>query len=358
MPDITYALNENGELVYVDSVPTGVKCNCFCIKCHEPLVAKNKGLKRTHHFSHTSGKDCEYAYESMLHLLAKERIRKAFLSSSEFWIKYNYRSFCPSKKECKYITYGKCYEDFPRSYNLKKYYDSCEQEMTFDNVRRRSDLKIFSSQNENFPPVYLEFYVTHESEKEKLHSGNRIIEIKIETEDDILKICKEGFIETGYIDFSHKSKYDLKVDFYGFKNEDYLNEFIENKIIYTRYILDKSGKISRERECSVCKSLKKLFSDSLLEVCVHPSRTAFDVDEVGLLGYSKFEIKNCSICKNYVSRYRQDEGKFCNLYRTLRIPFNNLDTECAKSCKYFELIESKIDAKVKSSLIEFCSIFE
>ena len=89
MPYLTYALNEKGELVGVDCVPTGAKCNCFCPGCKERLLAKNKGVKRAHHFAHR-GVECKSAYESMLHLLAKEKIRDAFLSAPEFWIKFNY----------------------------------------------------------------------------------------------------------------------------------------------------------------------------------------------------------------------------------------------------------------------------
>ncbi len=37
-----------------------------------------------HHFAHQSGTEYDYAIESMLHIFAKEKIREAFLSKSEF----------------------------------------------------------------------------------------------------------------------------------------------------------------------------------------------------------------------------------------------------------------------------------
>lgn len=85
---LTYALNATGQLVDVDKVPVGNKCGCFCPACKEPLIAKNQGTKRMHHFAHQSGTECDYAIESMLHILAKEKIREAFLSKSEFWIEF------------------------------------------------------------------------------------------------------------------------------------------------------------------------------------------------------------------------------------------------------------------------------
>lgn len=73
---LTYALDLAGKLVHVDDVPTGNKCNCNCPHCNSPLYAKNKGQVRDHHFAHAHGHECEGAYESSLHLLAKEIIQE------------------------------------------------------------------------------------------------------------------------------------------------------------------------------------------------------------------------------------------------------------------------------------------
>lgn len=69
---LTYANNEQGQLVHVDSVPNGNACKCTCPKCHKPLDAKNGGSIREHHFAHAHGNVCEGAVETALHLLAKE----------------------------------------------------------------------------------------------------------------------------------------------------------------------------------------------------------------------------------------------------------------------------------------------
>lgn len=73
---LTYALDENDMLTHVDEVPNGARCKCRCPHCNSPLYAKNGGQERTHHFAHAHGQECEGAYESSLHLLAKEVLQE------------------------------------------------------------------------------------------------------------------------------------------------------------------------------------------------------------------------------------------------------------------------------------------
>ena len=73
---LTFALDEGGALVHVDDVAKGAKCGCHCPHCNAPLYAKNTGEIREHHFAHAHGHECEGAYESSLHLLAKEVLQE------------------------------------------------------------------------------------------------------------------------------------------------------------------------------------------------------------------------------------------------------------------------------------------
>ena len=54
----------------IENVENGLKCG-ICPSCGEPLVTR-KGSKRMHHFAHYSGHNCEYRYETSLHLAAKK----------------------------------------------------------------------------------------------------------------------------------------------------------------------------------------------------------------------------------------------------------------------------------------------
>lgn len=74
MQNMIYALRDN-QIVHISEVDSGINCNCQCSACDEPLVAR-KGSKVMHHFAHKSTVDCEYGYQTSLHLAAKDIISK------------------------------------------------------------------------------------------------------------------------------------------------------------------------------------------------------------------------------------------------------------------------------------------
>ena len=76
---LTFALDESDALVHIDDVAKGNNCKCHCPHCGAPLCAKNAGQWREHHFAHAHGHECEGAYESQLHLLAKEVLQETGL---------------------------------------------------------------------------------------------------------------------------------------------------------------------------------------------------------------------------------------------------------------------------------------
>ena len=339
---LTYALDSSNKLKHIDAVENGMACGCVCPCCKERLMAKNGGTKRMHHFAHASGVDCEGAYETMLHLLAKERIQDAFMKHDTFNIEYAYRSYCRKVKECTFFRYGDCYEASRKIFNLKKYYDSCGQELPYDTIKRRSDLKIFSKSNPNLKPVYIEFFVTHASEIEKLHSGEKIIEIKIESEEDIDNIVAHGFIETTRIAQEH----DPIIKFYGFKNEDYKVE-LNSRIQFARYVLYQSGKSLCYSDSCLCGELRKTSKSTLCEICFHTTDSFKIYEMVKYQGLKRFGIKNCRYCKNYVRSY-SGMGMICKLYKYLGIlNIDSFDTARAKECPCFTINEAEMQAELK-----------
>ena len=73
--NLIYAL-KNNQIVSIDDVESGLKCDCICPACGNKLIAK-KGNRVMHHFAHRSETNCEYGYETSLHLAAKDILSKA-----------------------------------------------------------------------------------------------------------------------------------------------------------------------------------------------------------------------------------------------------------------------------------------
>jgi len=72
-----FAFNEFNQLVHVKEVSHGLACQCRCVVCNEPLVAR-QGEVRLHHFAHASNREpCESSHESLLHKYAKQLITNA-----------------------------------------------------------------------------------------------------------------------------------------------------------------------------------------------------------------------------------------------------------------------------------------
>ncbi|WP_338359208.1 competence protein CoiA family protein [Yeosuana marina] len=75
IPKLTFALHKK-QLVNIDQVVSGLDCNCFCPNpnCNSKLIARKGNIKK-HHFAHYETDECVGAFESALHLLAKEIIQ-------------------------------------------------------------------------------------------------------------------------------------------------------------------------------------------------------------------------------------------------------------------------------------------
>lgn len=348
---LTYALNQEGKLVHVEDVPNGNDCRCICPACKKPLQAKNAGLIREHHFAHQPGVDCPTALETALHLLAKEKIQKAFYEQDVFNMEFEYRSYCTNAQSCQYCRYDDCETSERKRFDLKQFYDSCEQEIPYDEIRRRSDLKIWSSAHPEIAPIYIEIFVTHQSEAEKLHSGSKIIEVKIEDESDIDEIIQKGFIEGKRVTSYHRENVVAsKTSFYGFKTEDHKNTSINQEIAFSRYILYQSGKCQCYQDACLCKELKRERRNALCEICFHTD-VAFGIHELTKwMGYKRFGIKNCLLCKNYVDSY-DGMGKLCRLYKYLGINrYESHDTARAKTCQSFTLDEQEMNEYLKDEI--------
>ena len=185
----SYCLNENNELVHIESITIENRHNhtYHCLECGQEMVAKIGKIK-IKHFAHVADTACEG--ESYLHKLAKRRIREKFISSDTFPITFFRDVPCQDAKQCPFYYKNECFaENISIQMDLKKWqenvvYDTCEEEVKVESFR--PDLLLKGPMDNKLGPVFIEIYKTHESEETKITSEYRIIETKkIETEADI-----------------------------------------------------------------------------------------------------------------------------------------------------------------------------
>ena len=62
----------NGVMKFVDDVPNGKESGAICAACNNPLIARNGGSRRAHHFAHAHQTACENGVETAIHKMAKQ----------------------------------------------------------------------------------------------------------------------------------------------------------------------------------------------------------------------------------------------------------------------------------------------
>ncbi|MEB3192181.1 MAG: competence protein CoiA family protein [Snowella sp.] len=77
MVKLMHGLTKDKILVSVknENIESGLRCQCFCPACGESLVAK-KGKVINWHFARYSKIECEYAFETAIHYIAKDIIKE------------------------------------------------------------------------------------------------------------------------------------------------------------------------------------------------------------------------------------------------------------------------------------------
>ena len=218
----SYAFNEQKELINIAHVDDHYRKNhrFYCIHCGDEMIAYIKDDKRCRHFTHKINRKCNY--ETYLHSLSKNLIKSTFDNTNDFLLDYTVTESC-ERENCPLRSYSCNKENSSGKINIKDWYDICELEKEVKGENGQSYVAdiLLSCSYSNRPPLLLEIHVTHECTDEKKKSGLRIVEIDINSEDDIFKICEDRCLS--------ESK---KIRFYCFKR----NKNVQMTIDILRYI--------------------------------------------------------------------------------------------------------------------------
>lgn len=303
-------------------------------------MTPHMGKLRRWHFVHKNIGDC--SYESYLHKLAKIKIREAFLSAEHFMLSYKAKALC--SLECPFKDSPKCEGEKFVEFDLRRYYDTCEIEVPYNQYR--ADLLLKSSTNCNRPPVLIEIMVTHKCTEEKIKDGVRIVEIPIRSEeqiDNIVNSCKLTAVRYNHNSYHHPD--ENAITLYNFNKVeafDPTGHFDEYDDIYNRknaivLWLNRIGKFY-SLNCHCYEVGKKL-----------PPNVHYFVTEIAtpwkeiFQGFSKrgVKISNCFLCK--FSQQDTWGDRLCVLYKKHNLPRKPLPYS-AQSCPHYrEDFESQQD---------------
>ena len=175
-----FALNTDNCIVDIKDVYYSNE-RYFCPYCHSEMIAK-RGNIRQWHFAHKADK-C--SYDKYLHSIAEIMIMNWFNQKEHIILSMDSYEKCDKYDNCVFYDKINCKRVKKVQFDLKTYYSKCIQEHRCRDFI--ADLYCENKTNPNLP-IFIEVFVTHECSQEKKKSGIRIIELSIQSEEDILDI--------------------------------------------------------------------------------------------------------------------------------------------------------------------------
>jgi len=301
-----YALNSSDELVHINNTVNDGTTKYYCPFCHQEMITK-RGDIRQWHFAHKSDKE-ECSYDKYLHTIAEKLIMEWFNKTDSIKLVMHTNNKCNKCEDCKFYDSDYCKIDDTADFDLKTYYSSCSLEKRYmvNNQVFVADILCNNKTNSSCP-LFLEIYVFHECERAKIDSGIRIIEFKIQSEEDILNIINSSEIKEGE-----------NIKLYNFKRKDKHNDKLERP--FQKYILFSNMKSYVDKSCYTCKNFNRLHK-GIYEISFpyNDCRSLFlNCGGFYVVGKAKaycdnFLKKDCSLCKYHS---KDTEGNdLCKLYK-------------------------------------------
>ncbi len=163
----------------------------YCPHCHKEMYA-TLGEIRQRHFRH-KGDKCQYS--KYLHDLAEHVFLEEYTKCLKEGLPFNFEFSIPRpcNEACVLKQHADCKEHyFHRKVDLTKEYTriSLETRVEIDERYRRPDILLESLDGKQ---LWVEIWVSHETEVDKRKDG-RIIEIKIESEEDLEMIRRHNIV--------------------------------------------------------------------------------------------------------------------------------------------------------------------
>jgi hypothetical protein len=305
-----YALDENNNLVCINNYDkkqdTGHSYKCP--NCEAIMIAKPGNGGKAPHFAHKNAMECNG--ETYLHKMAKLVLKNRWEDKTkDFTIKYKQDALCFKKDICPLFEKELCKEETIMSFNLKNAYDECIEEKEKDGFV--ADLLVTSKKYRD-KPIMIEIRVSHECTDKKKASNHKIIEIKINSIEDVISLEHDDIAESDKISFigsfEKKSKKSVHV------NRGYLQHF---------KLFSRTGKV-HFNECT-CQNLPHKSANTLFECII--SSYAYDMGiPVNIKKICLTKAKECGavekLCSN-CAMYKNNNWynrNICIMYKKYNLP--------------------------------------
>jgi hypothetical protein len=179
-----HALDPFDKLVDISSVTSEARSGPFhCLVCERQMIPVLRGVKRQKHFRHQVETNC--SGETYLHLLGKRFFYQVYSQcvsdKQPFTLVFKTEVMCTTCQDEQSISCDLDPELKER--DLPRYYPKIRLEVPEGGFI--PDLLLESSQGDK---IFVEIAVTHVVEDSKRSSGYRVIELRLETEDDLAPI--------------------------------------------------------------------------------------------------------------------------------------------------------------------------
>ena len=334
-----YALDETGTLISVEDVcpEDRNKHRYTCLGCGAEMILK-AGKVKARHFAHKVNTE-HCGVETYLHKLAKRIVKRKFESGGKFEIEYIQTVRCTDEGTCPFYNEFLCKDDVCKSFDLRKFYDTCEEERSIDGYV--ADILLSDSTGKYSEPVLIEIHVSHKSTEQKVKSGLKIIEIRVSDEEDVNTLSEGSFKE------SRRDGDEGNAHFFGFRRDAVKLEPLSCRYI-SKFILFESGKTFVQWRNTCREAMRHHESKSVLELLIES--VDFNVKyQIGVYGIGYivavekgYDVRTCAMCRFH----RPGEWPFaffCCLYKKRGTPQNPEAYEAIR-CPHYTIDQSLVQA--------------
>lgn len=193
-----FASIEDGSVISIASVDNENRRlhKYTCPGCKEEFRPR-LGSKRAHCFYHYTGNRCDI--NKYIHDTAELVLKQKFDNEEKFEIVMSVRRECANYQECIFKT-DTCSWSETNTYDLKKHFKECLVEHRYGEFV--PDLLLLPK-DETKDPIFIEIWNKHKNSEKKANSKYKIIEIKVQSMQELEELPKYPIKESETVTFSH-----------------------------------------------------------------------------------------------------------------------------------------------------------